>query len=70
MFQAPKPEIPNLDDFLAHCHRRRHPSKSTLIYAGDDSDGALFAKLGLTPLQGEEPMRATGRACAEAEPAE
>ena len=38
--------------------------------AGDDSDGALFAKLGLTPLQGEEPMRATGRACAEAEPAE
>ena len=25
--------------------------------AGDDSDGALFAKLGLTPLQGEEPMR-------------
>ena len=28
--------------------------------AGDDSDGALFAKLGLTPLQGEEPMRAAG----------
>lgn len=25
--------------------------------AGDDSDGALFAKLGLTPLQGEEPLR-------------
>jgi biotin synthase len=25
--------------------------------AGDDSDGALFAKLGLTPLQGEEPAR-------------
>ncbi len=25
--------------------------------AGDDSDGALFAKLGLTPLAGEEPMR-------------
>ncbi len=33
--------------------------------AGDDSDGALFAKLGLTPLQGEEPMRAT-----QMEPAE
>ncbi len=33
--------------------------------AGDDSDGALFAKLGLTPLQGEEPMRA-----AQMEPAE
>ena len=26
--------------------------------AGDDSDAALFAKLGLTPLKGEEPMRA------------
>ena len=26
--------------------------------AGDDADGALFAKLGLTPLAGEEPMRA------------
>jgi biotin synthase len=25
--------------------------------AGDDADGALFAKLGLTPLAGEEPMR-------------
>ena len=26
--------------------------------SGDDRDSALFAKLGLTPLQGEEPMRA------------
>jgi biotin synthase len=34
--------------------------------AGDDSDAALFAKLGITPLQGEEPMRA----CARAEAAE
>ncbi len=38
--------------------------------AGDDSDGALFAKLGLTALQGEEPMRRDGRACRVAEPAE
>jgi biotin synthase len=34
--------------------------------AGDDADGALFAKLGLTALQGEEPMRA----CTNLEPAE
>jgi biotin synthase len=34
--------------------------------AGDDKDGALFAKLGLTPLQGEEPARA----CKAAVPAE
>ena len=29
--------------------------------AGDDADGALFAKLGLTPLAGDEPMRACAR---------
>jgi biotin synthase len=34
--------------------------------AGDDSDGALFAKLGLTALEQEEPMRA----CKQMEPAE
>ena len=34
--------------------------------AGDDSDGALFAKLGLTPLVQEEPMRAE-RTCEPAE---
>ena len=34
--------------------------------AGDDSDAALFAKLGLTPLQQEEPLRA----CKAREPAE
>ena len=34
--------------------------------AGDDADGALFAKLGLVPLAGEEPMRA----CHAAESAE
>jgi biotin synthase len=34
--------------------------------AGDDSDGVLFAKLGLTALEQEEPMRA----CKQMEPAE
>ena len=34
--------------------------------AGDDSDGALFAKLGLTALEQDEPMRA----CRNMEPAE
>ena len=38
--------------------------------AGDDSDAALFAKLGLTPIEQEEPMRAAGQACKVAEPAE
>jgi biotin synthase len=40
----------------------------TAANAGDASDAALFAKLGLTPLQGEEPMRA--ERMAEVEPAE
>ena len=38
--------------------------------AGDDSDAAMFAKLGLVPLSGAEPMRAEGRACGEREAAE
>jgi biotin synthase len=29
----------------------------TTANAGDDADAALFAKLGLKPLQAEEPMR-------------
>src|SRR6187401_1075601 len=38
--------------------------------AGDDADAAMFARLGLTPLAGEEPLRqAQDRACAR-EPAE
>ena len=31
----------------------------TTVNAGDDKDAALFAKLGLKPLQAEEPMRVT-----------
>lgn len=30
----------------------------TAANAGDDADGALFARLGLSPMEGEEPMRA------------
>ncbi|WP_075187566.1 cAMP-activated global transcriptional regulator CRP [Teredinibacter haidensis] len=36
------PHINNVDDFLAHCHRRRYPAKSTLIYAGDKSDSLYY----------------------------
>jgi biotin synthase len=38
--------------------------------AGDDSDGALFAKLGLTPLVQDEPMRSCKRTGETMEPAE
>ncbi len=32
------PHIPRVEEFLTHCHRRRYPAKSTIIYAGDTGD--------------------------------
>jgi CRP/FNR family cyclic AMP-dependent transcriptional regulator len=29
---------PSIDRFLEHCHRRRYPAKSVIIYAGDKPD--------------------------------
>ncbi|PCI46978.1 MAG: cAMP-activated global transcriptional regulator CRP [Moraxellaceae bacterium] len=34
--------IPNIESFLSQCHRRKYPSKSTLLYAGDDSDALYY----------------------------
>ncbi len=43
MVPAPlTPHIHNVDEFLIHCHRRRYPAKSTLIYAGDKSDSLYY----------------------------
>lgn len=36
------PHIDNVDEFLTHCHRRRYPAKTTLIYAGDKSDSLYY----------------------------
>lgn len=33
---------PLLEWFIGHCHRRRYPAKSTLIYAGDKADTLYF----------------------------
>jgi CRP/FNR family cyclic AMP-dependent transcriptional regulator len=33
---------PTVDRFLAHCHRRRYPAKSVIIYAGDKPDVLYF----------------------------
>ncbi len=38
--------IPNLDQFLAHCHRRKYPAKSTIIYAGDESYALYYIMKG------------------------
>ena len=32
----------HLDFFLSQCHRRKFPSKSTIIYAGDKSDSLFY----------------------------
>lgn len=39
---ALNPHIKNVEEFLNHCHRRRYPAKSTLIYAGDVSDSLYY----------------------------
>ncbi|WP_434219157.1 cAMP-activated global transcriptional regulator CRP [Biformimicrobium ophioploci] len=31
-----------MEDFLGHCHRRRYPAKSTIIYAGDRCESLYF----------------------------
>ncbi len=33
---------PSIDKFLMHCHRRRYPTKSVIIYAGDKPDVLYF----------------------------
>ena len=35
---APPKENETIQSFLEHCHRRRYPSKSLIIYAGDKPD--------------------------------
>ena len=37
---------PLIEWFVSQCHRRRYPSKSTLIYAGDDADALYFVVSG------------------------
>ena len=41
-FQPITPHIPNFEEFLAHCRRRRYPAKSTLIFAGDSCDTLYY----------------------------
>ena len=54
MTLLPKPPIENLDFFLSHCHRRRYPSKSTIIYAGDKADVLYYIVKGTVSVLVEE----------------
>ncbi|HQU14476.1 MAG: transcriptional regulator Crp [Chromatiales bacterium 21-64-14] len=38
---APKVN-PTIERFLVHCHRRRYPTKSVIIYAGDQPDALYY----------------------------
>lgn len=33
---------PSLDQFIANSHRRKYPAKSTILYAGDESDALYY----------------------------
>ena len=33
---------PSIDRFIEHCHRRRYPAKSVIIYAGDQPDALYY----------------------------
>ena len=50
----PKPPIDNLDIFLSKCHRRRYPSKSTIIYAGDKANVLYYIVKGTVSVLVEE----------------
>jgi CRP/FNR family transcriptional regulator, cyclic AMP receptor protein len=39
---ALNPHIKNVEEFLNRCHRRRYPSKSTIIYAGDRGESLYY----------------------------
>ncbi|GMG85717.1 cAMP-activated global transcriptional regulator CRP [Biformimicrobium ophioploci] len=43
MVDATHPSLQSkMEDFLGHCHRRRYPAKSTIIYAGDRCESLYF----------------------------
>jgi CRP/FNR family cyclic AMP-dependent transcriptional regulator len=46
--------ITNPDHFLSHCHRRKYPAKSTIIYAGDESDALYYILKGSTTVMIED----------------
>ncbi len=36
------PHINDLENFLSHPHRRKHPNKSTVIHEGDKSETLYY----------------------------
>lgn len=46
---------PTIERFLAHCHRRRYPAKSVIIYAGDRPDALYYIIEGSVTVLIEDP---------------
>ena len=59
----PTPPIENLDFFLSKCHRRRYPSRSTIIYAGDKADVLYYVVKGTVCVLVEEHKNNKEMAC-------
>jgi CRP/FNR family cyclic AMP-dependent transcriptional regulator len=36
------PVIPAINEFLSHCHKRKYPARSTIIFAGDKPDALYY----------------------------
>ena len=40
--QLTSPSMDNMEEFLAHAHRRKYPRGSTIIFAGEESDSIYY----------------------------
>ena len=48
------PKIRNLEGFLAHCHQRKHPARSTIIHAGDKGESLYYIVKGAVTVSIED----------------
>ena len=65
-FNADSTRLPGVDNpcverFLEHCHRRKYPSKSVIIYAGDTPDVLYYIVKGSVTVLMEDDDGHVGR---------
>ena len=57
----PAPQKPtgnsSIDNLLQHCHRRRYPPKTGIIYAGDQSDALYYIIEGSVTVPSEATLK-------------
>ena len=53
--KKPNPKLsPAIENFLAHCHRRRYPNKSVIIHGGDTPDSLYYITQGSVSVVSED----------------